>query len=92
MRLETIEKLCCPFDKADLALTTTATDVEKNIIEGYLLCTQCQRIYPIAKGIPIMSPDEYRNFTLEQPLLERVTGGKSVEYFRLVAGGSSPEV
>jgi len=88
MRLETIEKLCCPFDKADLALTTTVTDVEKNIIEGYLHCAQCQRIYPIAKGIPIMSPDEYRNFTLEQPLLERVTGTKVADNFRLAAGAT----
>ena len=83
MRIETIEKLCCPFDKADLQLKTTATDVEKNIIEGFLLCTQCQRIYPIVKGIPIMSPDEYRNFKLEQPLLERLTGSKVAYNFRL---------
>ena len=49
-------------------------------------CGQCQRIYPIAKGIPIMSPDEYRNFKLEQPLLERVTGSKVGDNFRLAAG------
>lgn len=91
MRLETIEKLCCPFDKADLTLTATATDVKKNIIEGYLRCVKCQRIYPIAKGIPIMSPDEYRNFKLEQPLLERVTGSKVADNFRLEEGATVQE-
>jgi len=72
MKLQTItEKLCCPFDKKDLSLTVIRKDMEDNIIEGILSCSSCQRIYPIVSGIPIMSPDEYRSFELEQPLLER---------------------
>jgi uncharacterized protein YbaR (Trm112 family) len=87
MRIETIKKLCCPFDKTDLTLTTIVKDLNENIIEGLLTCDQCKRVYPIVKGIPIMSPDEYREFKLEQPVLERWQrhlSGKTVENFRLV--------
>jgi uncharacterized protein YbaR (Trm112 family) len=87
MRLETIKKLCCPFDKADLGLTVITKDIHENVIEGFLLCNECKRIYPIVKSIPIMSPDEYREFKLEQPLLDRWKKhfkGKSFEDFRLV--------
>lgn len=83
MRIETIDKLCCPFDRSDLQLRIITTDVKKSIIEGLLFCKHCQRVYPIVKGIPIMSPDEYREFKLEQPLLDRWTEGKVAENFRL---------
>jgi uncharacterized protein YbaR (Trm112 family) len=71
LKLETIEsKLCCPFDHADLKLAVIAKDRENNIHEGVLSCPACHRIYPIIKGIPIMSPDEFREPGLEQPLLD----------------------
>jgi uncharacterized protein YbaR (Trm112 family) len=70
MKLSTLNKLCCPFDKADLSLQIIAQDIHENILEGLLTCKTCNRYYPIIKGIPIMSPDEYREFKLEQPLLE----------------------
>lgn len=82
MRLSTINKLCCPQDKEDLSLTIITKDIQENILEGYLNCKTCKRIYPIIKGIPIMSPDEYRVFELEQPLLEKWIG-KKVESFQL---------
>ncbi len=71
MRLETIEKLCCPFDKSDLNLRVVTKDEEDNILEGILSCASCNRVYPIITGIPIMSPDEYRDFEREQPMLEK---------------------
>ena len=83
MKIETIKKLCCPFDKAELELTIITKDLEGNIIEGYLFCKECKRIYPIVSGIPIMSPDEYREFKLEQPLLERLTKSNVSDTFRL---------
>lgn len=94
MRIETINKLCCPFDKADLELTTVSKDVEGNVLEGYFVCTTCKRIYPIIKGIPIMNPDEYREFQLEQPLLEKwqkQLKGNTVKNFRLVRANSEKE-
>ncbi|HLS12833.1 MAG TPA: Trm112 family protein [Flavobacteriaceae bacterium] len=72
MKLETIlNKLCCPFDKADLTLDIVTQDIDKNILEGILSCIECKRIYPIVKGIPIMNPDEYREFDMEKPMLEK---------------------
>jgi uncharacterized protein YbaR (Trm112 family) len=86
MKIETIKKLCCPFDKAELELTIITKDLEGNIIEGYLFCNECKRIYPIVSGIPIMNPDEYREFRLEQPLLQRWTKNKVSDNFRLLEG------
>jgi len=84
MRVETINKLCCSFDRSDLKLTVISKDVQGNIVEGILFCEQCRRIYPIVSGIPIMSPDEYREFKLEQPLLQRWAQGKVSDNFRLI--------
>ncbi|MBA9077658.1 MULTISPECIES: Trm112 family protein [Rufibacter] len=87
MRLETIKKLCCPFDKADIELTTITQDPSGNILEGFFTCSECSRLYPIVKGIPIMSPDEYREINLEKPLLakwQQHLQGKTFENFRLV--------
>lgn len=91
MKLETIAKLCCPFDKEDLELKTILTDDQENILEGWLTCGSCKRIYPIIKGIPIMNPDEYREAHLEQPVLERwqkELDGKEIKDFRLLEGNS----
>jgi uncharacterized protein YbaR (Trm112 family) len=71
MKLNTIEKLCCPFDKHELQLQILARDLAENIIEGILSCTTCQRKYPIIYGVPIMAPDEYRRIELEQPVVDR---------------------
>lgn len=94
MRPETIKKLCCPFDKGDLTLTEITKEISGNILEGFFVCTDCKRLYPIVKGIPIMSPDEYREFKLEQPLLERWEkhlNGHSFENFRLVGSENTPK-
>ncbi|RDC56555.1 hypothetical protein DU508_13320 [Pedobacter chinensis] len=88
MRIETIKKLCCSFDKADLKLTVISKDIQENILEGILLCKECKRVYPIVSGIPIMSPDEYREFRLEQPLLQRLTKDKVSDSFRLISNES----
>ncbi|MBW4889382.1 hypothetical protein KXQ82_06635 [Mucilaginibacter sp. HMF5004] len=71
MRLKTIEKLCCPFDKSDLELQVLVKDTEQNVIEGILSCTTCKRKYPIVYGVPIMAPDDYRQIPLEQPIMEQ---------------------
>ncbi|MCL6524721.1 MAG: hypothetical protein K6T34_08650 [Thermoflavifilum sp.] len=70
MRIETIKKLCCPFDKSDLMLRPITIDEQNHILEGILICHTCKRVYPIISGIPIMNPDEYRDFNIEQLTLE----------------------
>jgi len=89
MRIETIKKLCCPFDKSDLTLRIITEDEENNILEGILSCAVCNRVYPIVSGIPIMSPDEYRDFKLEQPMLEKwekLLNGKQEKEFKISNG------
>ncbi|MCQ6956337.1 Trm112 family protein [Mucilaginibacter aquariorum] len=71
MKLNTIAKLCCPFDKHNLQLRILAQDFDQNVIEGILSCKTCQRNYPIIYGVPIMAPDEYRQTALEQPVIDR---------------------
>lgn len=87
MKIETINKLCCPFDKSDLALTVIGQHVDGNVTEGFLVCRTCHRLYPIVKGIPIMNPDEYREPELEKPVLERWQKhleGRTLKGFKLV--------
>ena len=72
MKIKTLKKLCCPFDKSDLTLRViTKDDQEENILEGILSCNECKRVYPIVSGIPIMNPDEFRDFKMEQPMIEK---------------------
>lgn len=69
MKRTTIDKLCCPFDKADLKIKIIAQDLDDNIHEGVLTCDECNRYYPVINGIPIMNPDEYREPQLEKAAL-----------------------
>lgn len=83
MKLSLLEKLCCPFDKSDLKLKIFIQDEKKNVLEGLMTCTSCQRYFPIVYGIPIMTPDEYRQKALEQPLLKKWLPETEVEGFLL---------
>lgn len=72
MRKKIIDKLCCPFDKSDLSLEIiTYNEESRDILEGILHCDKCQRIYPVISGIPIMTPDEFREKSLEEPVIEK---------------------
>ncbi|HAH36214.1 MAG TPA: hypothetical protein DEQ87_08855 [Algoriphagus sp.] len=71
MNRKLIQKLCCPFDKNDLSIKVILETEDKQIIEGILNCSKCQRYFPIIYGIPIMTPDEYREKSLELPSLQR---------------------
>lgn len=71
MKQSLLQKLCCPQDKSDLELETISLNPEGEILEGVLICTHCQRYYPIIYGLPILSPDEYREPPLEAPVLRR---------------------
>ncbi|WP_421893830.1 Trm112 family protein [Marinoscillum sp.] len=70
MKKSFFKKLCCPFDKSDLEISVIR-EADQEILEGLMTCTTCARYYPIIHGIPIMSPDEYRQPALEAPILQR---------------------
>ena len=61
-----LHKLCCPFDRSALRLVILEKDTAGNVLEGELSCGACTRRYPIIAGIPVLVPDEYRDFTLEE--------------------------
>jgi uncharacterized protein YbaR (Trm112 family) len=69
MKLAFAEKLCCPVDKHTLNLKVFRTDSEDNLLEGVFSCPLCHRYYPVVYGVPIMTPDEYREKALEEPML-----------------------
>ncbi|MCG8306679.1 MAG: hypothetical protein MI975_04750 [Cytophagales bacterium] len=70
MKKTLIDKLCCPMDKKALQLRIFKKDDEE-IIEGLFTCTECGRYYPVVHGLPIMTPDEYREKALEEPILNK---------------------
>lgn len=71
MTKEFLEKLCDPYDKSDLELTVYLKDENGDILEGLLKNPRSQRYYPIVQGIPIMTPDEYREEWLERNFLQK---------------------
>lgn len=71
MRTSLLDKLCCPQDKHDLELQVFAKKENGDILEGLFTCPACKRYYPIIYGIPIMTPDEFREKALEAPLLKK---------------------
>jgi len=70
MKKSLLGKIVCPFDHRELHLNIIKED-QLHVIEGVFTCADCNRYYPIIHGVPIFSPDEYREKQLEQPLLER---------------------
>lgn len=86
MRASLMDKICCPFDKHDLTLKVFVKNEAGDILEGLLTCTSCRRYYPIVYGIPIMTPDEYREPALEQPILQRWLPEHRADGFRLAEG------
>ena len=87
MKIATIHKLCCPFDKSDMSLEIIEQTLEQDVRLGSLTCTTCKRFYPIIDGIPIMSPDEYRDIEIEKTYYDAMNilgTTKKIENFRLL--------
>lgn len=70
MTKELLEKLCCPIDKHDLDIDII-NESEEEILEALLSCPECDRYFPVIYGIPILIPDEYRDESMEKPLLKK---------------------
>lgn len=71
MTEQLLKKLCCPIDKSDLEVNIINESEEGEILEGLLTCPQCNRYFPVIYGIPILIPDEYREESMEKPLLKK---------------------
>ncbi len=64
--------LACPIDKHyPLELIELKSEGEEVVAEGILLCSECQRFYPIIDEIPIMLPDDLRRREEDLEFLRR---------------------
>ncbi|MFC1561481.1 Trm112 family protein [candidate division KSB1 bacterium] len=71
MKPALFERLACPMDKTAPLKLMVFTIEDSNVIEGLIECPACNRYYPIVAGIPIMTPDEFRDPSFEAPFLEK---------------------
>ena len=71
MTKQLFKKLCCPIDKHDLEINIFTETEEGEIIEALMSCPECHRYFPVIYGIPILIPDEYRDESLEKPMLKK---------------------
>ena len=90
MTKELLEKLCCPIDKHDLDISIINEDENDEILEALMSCPECKRYFPVIYGIPILIPDEYRDESLEKPLLEKWDENYElgISNYRLESGGN----
>ena len=65
-----MEILACPIDK-HYPLELLVFEEKEEIIEGLLVCTECDRWYPISDEIPQMLPDDLREAKEDLMWLEK---------------------
>lgn len=53
-----MEILCCPVCKGDLELKVEVE--EEEILEGQLICHECNHAYEIKEGIPNLLPPDLK--------------------------------
>jgi uncharacterized protein YbaR (Trm112 family) len=61
MKRKMLDILACPIDKhypLELFEVKAEGDI---VVDGALVCTDCNRYYPIIDEIPVMLPDDLRN-------------------------------
>ena len=55
-----MEILACPIDKHH-PLDLHVFDEKNEVVEGIIVCSECNRFYPIIDEIPHMLPDNLRS-------------------------------
>lgn len=71
MKRKLLDILACPIDK-HYPLELIELESEGEVIaEGALLCSKCQRFYPIINEIPVMLPDDLRRREEDLEFLRR---------------------
>ncbi len=71
LKRKLLDILACPIDK-HYPLELFELDSEGDlIVNGVLVCTECNRYYPIIDEIPVMLPDDLRNKTEDLEFLEK---------------------
>lgn len=70
MKRRLMEILACPIDK-NYPLELHVFEEKQEISEGLLVCTKCNRWYPIIDEIPQMLPDDLRESREDLAWLEK---------------------
>lgn len=71
MKRKTLDILACPIDK-HFPLELFELKAEGDlIVDGVLVCTECNRYYPIIDEIAVMLPDDLRNKNEDLDFLTR---------------------
>ncbi len=60
MKRKLMEILACPIDKHH-PLDLHVFDEKNEVVEGIIVCSECNRFYPIIDEIPHMLPDNLRS-------------------------------
>ncbi|MGY5141603.1 MAG: Trm112 family protein [Nitrosopumilus sp.] len=63
--------LACPIDKHHPLDLIPINEKEEVVSDGIILCSKCNRFYPIMEEIPIMLPDELRDKKHEIDFLKK---------------------
>ena len=71
MQRKLLDILACPIDKHFPLELLEFNLREDLIVDGALLCSQCERYYPIVDEIPVMLPDNLRNRKEDLGFLEK---------------------
>lgn len=61
MKRKLLDILACPIDKHYPLELFEINSEGEDIVDGVLVCTNCNRFYPIIDEIPVMLPDDLRN-------------------------------
>ncbi len=55
-----LDIVCCPYDKGKLELKSNI-DKQTEVLEGVLICENCQRVFPIIDKLPYLLPDDLKS-------------------------------
>lgn len=70
MKRVLMEVLACPICKHH-PLDLCVFHEDQEVVEGLIVCKQCNRWYPIIEEIPYMLPDELRDGKDDLPFLRK---------------------
>ena len=71
MQRKLLDILACPIDKHYHLELIELTSKDEVIVDGVLVCSGCNRFYPIIDEIPVMLPDDLRNKSEDLEFLRR---------------------
>ncbi|MDV3277821.1 MAG: Trm112 family protein [Nitrososphaerales archaeon] len=74
MQRKLLDILACPIDKHYPLELLEFNSKDQLVVDGVLVCSECNRYYPIVDEIPVMLPDNLRDRKEDIAFLERWKG------------------